>query len=184
MKKLITFVFVFSLVLYWSGTTAYAKQGRGQGRGPSVTGGQNRGPSVDRRNEDRREERREDKAAEKRDDRREDKAEKRDDKFEDRLERNPELRTRLERMLPAGTNLRTASSGFKNQGQFIAALHVSKNLDIPFNQLKSRMTGPNAMSLGQAIHDLKPNIPEKDARREVERAEKQAKETEKAKGNT
>ena len=84
-------------------------------------------------------------------------------------------------MLPAGMNLRNAASGFKNQGQFIAALHASKNLGIPFSQLKSRMTGEQRMSLGQAIHDVKPGMSEKDAHREVERAEKQAKETAKMK---
>ena len=86
-------------------------------------------------------------------------------------------------MLPRGTNLKTAASGFKNQGQFIAALHVSKNLNIPFNELKARMTGPNAMSLGQAVHVLRPNTPERQAHQEAKLAEKQAKETEKAKPN-
>jgi hypothetical protein len=49
---------------------------------------------------------------------------------------------------------RSASSGFKNQGQFIAALHVSKNVGIPFKDLKNDMTRKN-MSLGQSIQDLK-----------------------------
>lgn len=66
-------------------------------------------------------------------------------------------------LLPDGTNLRTAASGFKNQGQFIAALHVSRNLGIPFNQLKARMTGPNPMPLGKAIQELRPNMSEKNA---------------------
>jgi len=60
-------------------------------------------------------------------------------------------------MLPSGMTLNTASRGFKNQGQFIAALHVSRNLHIPFVDLKRAMTGPNAMSLGQAIHTLRPS---------------------------
>ncbi len=37
--------------------------------------------------------------------------------------------------------LNQASKGFKNQGQFIAALHVSQNLGIPFADLKTAMTG-------------------------------------------
>jgi hypothetical protein len=37
------------------------------------------------------------------------------------------------------TGLQTAASGFKNQGQFIAALHVSHNRNIPFDQLKTDM---------------------------------------------
>jgi len=65
--------------------------------------------------------------------------------------------------------LDTASFGFKNQGQFIAALHVSENLGIPFTELKSHMvtiTQPNLAeppigtqtgSLGRAIQLSKAN---------------------------
>ena len=69
--------------------------------------------------------------------------------------RNPHLAARLQALLP-GVNLETAGAGFKNLGQFVAAAHVSHNLDIPFDQLKGRMTGANATSLGGAIHELKP----------------------------
>ena len=61
-------------------------------------------------------------------------------------------------MLPQGMTLATASNGFRNQGQFIAALHVSQNLNIPFTDLKQAMTGPNPMSLGQWIHKLRPSV--------------------------
>jgi hypothetical protein len=69
----------------------------------------------------------------------------------------PQLASRLERMLPSGMTLARASSGFKNQGQFIAALHVSQNLHIPFADLKKAMTGPNPSSLGQSIQKLRPS---------------------------
>ena len=74
-----------------------------------------------------------------------------------KISAHPQQAARIQRMLPSGTTLDTASRGFRNQGQFIAALHVSRNLNIPFADLKSRMTGPNAMSLGQAIHALRPS---------------------------
>jgi hypothetical protein len=61
-------------------------------------------------------------------------------------------------MLPKGMTLNQAATGFRNQGQFIAALHVSRNHNIPFADLKKAMTGPHAMSLGQAIHKLRPSI--------------------------
>jgi hypothetical protein len=99
--------------------------------------------------------------------------------FSDKLERNPQLSEKLRTMLPAGTDLKAASAGFKNEGQFIAALHVSKNLNIPFDQLKTRMTGNNSMSLGQAIHELRPDLEEKKARDEAKRAEREAKDTQK-----
>ena len=72
--------------------------------------------------------------------------------------------------------------GFKNQGQFIAALHVSQNLGIPFTELKSHMvtftrgapgelpTATQTGSLGQAIQKSKANV---DVTTEVLRAERQ-----------
>jgi hypothetical protein len=74
-----------------------------------------------------------------------------------KISSHPQQAARIERMLPAGMTLNQASLGFRNQGQFIAALHVSQNLHIPFADLKRAMTGPNAMSLGQAIHTLRPS---------------------------
>ena len=53
-------------------------------------------------------------------------------------------------LLP-GANLADAARGFQNWGQFVAAAHVSHNLNIPFATLKAKMTGPSPMSLGQAI---------------------------------
>lgn len=56
-------------------------------------------------------------------------------------------------------------------GQFVAALHVSRNLNIPFDQLKAEMTGKSPMSLGKAIHEFNPNV---DAKAETKKAEQQA----------
>jgi hypothetical protein len=55
--------------------------------------------------------------------------------------------------IPDG-NLQAACSGFKNLGQCVAALHVSKNLGIPFGDLQAKMTGSSSVSLGKAIQDL------------------------------
>jgi hypothetical protein len=76
-----------------------------------------------------------------------------------------------------------ASLGFKNQGQFIAALHVSQNLGIPFTELKSHMvtvtpgatpidpvTATQTGSLGQAIQKSKATA---DVTTEIRRAETQ-----------
>jgi hypothetical protein len=103
------------------------------------------------------------------------------------------LGERIQQMLPKNMTLNDASAGFKNQGQFIAAVHVSQNLGIPFTQLKAAMLGiptttatsspssgtpgsttntsTNPMSLGQAIQRLRPAV---NASAEVERAETQA----------
>ena len=52
---------------------------------------------------------------------------------------NPALVARLQPLLPSHTTLASAATGFKNQGQFIAALHVSHNLNIPFAKLKAQV---------------------------------------------
>jgi hypothetical protein len=83
----------------------------------------------------------------------------------------PKLAAKLQPLLPPATNLQTASAGFKNLGQFVAAVHVSHNLSIPFDQLKLRLTGPEPVSLGKAIQELKPGV---NAAAEVKRAEAQA----------
>jgi len=85
------------------------------------------------------------------------------------LTQNTKLSSNLQELLPAGTNIQDAAKGFDNLGQFVAATHVSHNLDIPFDQLKSEMM--NGSNLGQAIHKLKPNV---DSRNEAIKANEQA----------
>lgn len=90
----------------------------------------------------------------------------------EKLTDNTKLAAKLQSLLPAGTDLQTAASGFKNLGQFVAAVHVSHNLGIPFDQLKAKMIGPPKESLGQAVHALKPDA---DSKTETGKATKQAK---------
>lgn len=89
----------------------------------------------------------------------------------EKLTDNTKLASKLQGLLPAGTNLQTASQGFKNLGQFVAAVHVSHNLGIPFDQLKAKMIGPPKESLGKAISQLKPAA---NAKTETKKANKQA----------
>jgi hypothetical protein len=88
-----------------------------------------------------------------------------------RLSSNTKLASKLQGLLPPGTDLQTAASGFKNLGQFVAAVHVSHNLGIPFDQLKAKMQGPPTESLGKAIHELKPDV---DAKAQTKTAESEA----------
>jgi len=88
-----------------------------------------------------------------------------------KLSSNTKLASKLQSLLPPGTNLQTAASGFKNLGQFVAAVHVSHNLGIPFDQLKAKMQGPPSMSLGKAIEALKPTA---NAKAEIKKAEHEA----------
>jgi len=94
-----------------------------------------------------------------------------DKSISQKLAANPKLDSKLQSLLPPGTNLQTAASGFKNFGQFVAAVHVSHNLGIPFAQLKAKMLGPPSQSLGKAIQDLKPTA---NAKAETKKAESEA----------
>jgi hypothetical protein len=87
------------------------------------------------------------------------------------LTQNTKLSSKLQSLLPAGTDLQTASSGFKNLGQFVAAAHVSHNLGISFDSLKAKLVAGD--TLGKAIHELNPNV---EGKAEAKKANKQAQE--------
>ena len=95
--------------------------------------------------------------------------------MESRIESNPQLKAKIESLLPMGMDLKTATMGFRNEGQCVAALNVAKNLNIPFDQLQAKMTGNPQMSLGKAIQALRPNLTDKEADTEADKVEKQAK---------
>jgi hypothetical protein len=87
------------------------------------------------------------------------------------LSTNSKLSQKLDSLLPNGMTAQQACSGFKNLGQCVAAIHVAHNLDIPFADLKSKMTGSGSESLGKAIHDLKPDA---NTKAEEKKAKQQA----------
>src|SRR5437868_4759276 len=97
-----------------------------------------------------------------------------------KIEANPAVAAKVQALLPKNVSMNDAAAGFKNEGQFIAALHVPKNLNIPFDQLKAKMTGSESMSLGAAIKSSRPEMSDDKANGEAKKAEGQAKETEKA----
>jgi hypothetical protein len=189
MNKVKTFILSLSIVAYTSGASIYAQgnsgghsagpsasQGHGQSstRGPAKTnsnqsGDHSKGPAT---------------------------KETWQTKLNDRVESDPAFRTRIEGLLPKGMDLMTAEDGFKNRGQFIAALHVSKNLNISFDLLKEKMTGIPAttttttttattpttsspVSMGKAIQELRPTLTPTQVTEEVKQAEKQAELTQK-----
>ncbi len=88
------------------------------------------------------------------------------------LTKSPKLASNLDKLLPNGMTAQQACSGFKNLGQCVAAIHVSHNLDIPFADLKAKMTGDHSLSLGKTIHELKPTT---NAKAEAKKANKEAK---------
>src|SRR5262252_1314291 len=116
MKKIIAFLFSLSVVVYWSSALTYAQGKGGSSHGPTVNQGHSQSavnghqPKADWQT-----------------------------KFNERYQNDAAFRTRIQGLLPPGSDLKTAESGFINHGQFIAALHVSQNLNIPFDQLKAKM---------------------------------------------
>jgi hypothetical protein len=65
-------------------------------------------------------------------------------------------------MLPEGMTIEQATTGFRNQGQFIAALNASKNQGVSFADLQTAMT-VDGLSLGQAVRQLRNAPPAPDA---------------------
>jgi cytoskeletal protein RodZ len=77
--------------------------------------------------------------------------------------------TRLAAAVPQGMSAAEACAGFRNTLDCATTLHASQNLNIPFADLKSKVTGGE--KLPAAIHDLKP---EASAKSEARRAADQA----------
>ena len=97
-------------------------------------------------------------------------------KVSDKLADNPKLAAKIEKLLGNSMSAQDACSGFKNLGQCTAAIHVSRNLDVTFTDLKAQMVDPatntQTGSLGKAIQALKPAA---NAKVQAKKATKQAK---------
>ena len=189
MKTATFFLITLALVLSWSSVPAFAQRGQGRGPGggsPAVgswpqggpgpagshggtigqqTGRETHRPDIGQRGTGRPEARPDDHANPR--------ADNRSDAIRrtpsEHLAANPKLSSKLGKFFPVGANLPQEAAGFKNLGEFVAAAHVSHNLGIPFDQLKTRMAG--GQSLGDAIHDMKPEV---NHRAEEKKAREQA----------
>jgi hypothetical protein len=94
-----------------------------------------------------------------------------------KLSTKSNLMKKAQNVIGAGVDLNGATSGFKNFGQFVAAVNVSNNHQIAFADLKAAMTGldikgqpvvttsatgattpASTLSLGQAIQKLKTGV--------------------------
>jgi len=177
MKNVLTCLLTVSVLVFLSGASALA-QGRGLGNGPSV--GQGHGQGVGH-----------------------DQVKTGSDptgnhgshsdwqtRISERFQNDSTFATKIKNLLGPNTTdaqLQAAMMGFKNGGQFTAAMHVSKNLGIPFDELKAKMTGVSTnqagqtvktapMSLGKAIQQLKPTLTPDQANDAAKIAEKQGSE--------
>jgi hypothetical protein len=76
-------------------------------------------------------------------------------KAQQQLLKNDNLRAKMVARLGGNIDPVVAAAGFKNLGQFVAAVNVSNNQGIAFKDLRLLMLGDAKLSLGQAIHQLK-----------------------------
>jgi hypothetical protein len=82
------------------------------------------------------------------------------------LPSDPELVSKIQSMLPAGMAADQAAFGFRTQIQFVSAVFAAKNLDIPFDELKTRLL-TQGLALDESIRALRPKA---DATAEADRA--------------
>ena len=76
-------------------------------------------------------------------------------KAQQHLLKNDKLRAKMAARLPGDIDPVIAAAGFKNLGQFVAAVNVSNNQGVDFKALRQLMLGDERMSLGQALQQLK-----------------------------
>jgi hypothetical protein len=69
------------------------------------------------------------------------------------------------------------SQGFKNYGQYVAATQISEHLNIPLADLKKAMVD-DKLSLGDAIHKLRPDLTAQQVQSETKQADAAAKKAE------
>src|SRR5215471_16081118 len=69
------------------------------------------------------------------------------------------------------------SQGFKNYGQYVAATQISAHLNIPLADLKKAMVD-DKLSLGDAIHKLRPDLTAQQVQSETKQADAAAKKAE------
>ena len=103
--------------------------------------------------------------------------------MDQQLSKNTRLSSKIQTL--TGIDAPKACDGFKNLGQCVAAAHVSKNLGISFDCLKSDMTGTapakgsscpagtgtKSMSLGKALQSLSPKA---NSKKETKKGTQQA----------
>jgi hypothetical protein len=88
---------------------------------------------------------------------------------------SPRLAARIQPFLPENVDIQDAADGFDDIVTFLATVHVAHNQQLPFKQLKTRMTaGGSAPTLVQAIQDVAPSLPVPLAQEAVQMAQHQA----------
>ena len=145
MKNLLTLLVSVSVLVFLSGASAFA-QGRGLGNGPGASIGQGHGVGHD---QDR---------VKTGSDAKSNHGSQSDwqTKFNERFNNDKAFATKIRNLLGPNTTdaqVMQAEMGFTRRGEFMSVLHVSKNLDIPFADLKAKVLG--SVSTNQAGQTIK-----------------------------
>ena len=88
----------------------------------------------------------------------------------------PRVQQRLKPVLNRGANMDIAAKGFLTAEEFATVAHAARNTEVPFMVLKHRVVNekrPMTDSVAEAIREFKPEL---DAKAEVARAQRQARE--------
>jgi len=88
----------------------------------------------------------------------------------------PRVQQRLKPVLNRGANMQIAAQGFLTAEEFATVAHAARNTQVPFMVLKHRVISekqPMTESVADAIREFKPEL---DAKAEVARAQRQARE--------
>lgn len=102
----------------------------------------------------------------------------------DALAENPALARRLQLLLPQNVEVLEAAKGYKNIRDFEIALYASRDLDIPFVQLRcgelggqycNPATTKKRMNATQTIESFKPGMSKDEVKRVLKAASKEAK---------
>ncbi len=87
------------------------------------------------------------------------------------LAKSVTLGPKVRLILPEGMDIPKAAAGFQDTGVFLATVHASQNLGVPFNHLKGYMTGQEKATLVAAIQQMRYDV---DAKAEAKKASNQA----------
>lgn len=88
----------------------------------------------------------------------------------------PRVQARLKPVLNRGANMQVAAEGFLTAEEFATVAHAARNTQVPFMVLKHRVMNekqPVTDSVAEAIREFKPEL---NAKAEVARAQRQARE--------
>lgn len=88
----------------------------------------------------------------------------------------PRVQARLKPVLNRGANMQIAAEGFLTAEEFATVAHAARNTQVPFMVLKHRVINekqPVTDSVAEAIREFKPEL---NAKAEVARAQRQARE--------